>query len=219
MLQQHKVDAAIAVGQAYTDDANNAQDAALAAGIETENVTLGDTDTYVFTDIDAGSAIVSTDDAETYIDEYGVTVYQYNGKGDVSVDDESLLNNAADIDVLQDSAVSIDENGQVSTKGHSNTYEVNGYTYTDNGYGSYTTDDPAQADKFFSEGYLADTLGGTLTNPEPDLVTEGELATALEGIETGNVDLSEIEDAISSNDVDIRLTQVLSMVTFKILIN
>ena len=173
----------------YVDAANNAQDTALATGVTTAGITVENDDSNGYVDIEDGYVEVYTDDAETYIDEYGVTVYQYNGKGDVSVDNESLLNNAEDIDALEDSAVSIDENGQVSTKGHSNTYEVNGYTYTDNGYGSYTTDDPAQEGKFFTEGYLADTLGGTVTNAEVNLATDAELAAAIESIETGDVDL------------------------------
>ena len=179
-----------------SDKLTNAIDAATAAAtaaavdltnIETESVYVS-TGSSTYVDIDEDSIYVYTDTGETLIDNYGVTVYQYNGEGDVTVsvngNVESLLGNAADIDALEDSAVSIDENGQVSTKGHVNAYEINGYTYTNNGFGSYTTDDPAQAGKSFTENYLANVLNGTIANPEVDLVTESELVTAIDGYAT-----------------------------------
>ena len=168
----------------------------LAAGIATESAYVS-TSSGTYVDIDEDSVYVYTETSETLVDNYGVTVYQYEGEGDVTVSvnnggSETLLNNAADIDALESSSVSIGADGQVSTGGHVAVYTLGDVTYTENSQGGY--------DVTGGTGTTTNTLpeGAVLTNPEVNLVTESELATAIDGIE---VNVEGGDDGLSAYDI------------------
>ena len=155
------------------------------------------TETYVddsFDRIVSEYVEVYTSTGETYIDQYGVTVYQYDGEGDVTVSvdgkEESLLDNAADIDALEANTLAIDGEGKVTKPGGPKTYTLDGETWTDNGFGSfYNANNPSS----YSESHLVN-LGATLTLI--DLVTESELKAAIDGIE--------VTDGVAYDDSDIK---------------
>ena len=180
-------DVAVTNGDVTVNGDSVVTESELTAGIATESAYVS-TGSGTYVDIDEDSVYVYTETSETLVDNYGVTVYQYEGEGDVTVSvdnggSETLLNNAADIDALESSSVSIDANGQVSTGGHVAVYTLGDVTYTENSQGGY--------DITGGTGTTTNTLpeGAVLTNPEVNLVTESELATA---ISTGvaNVDLT-----------------------------